>query len=41
MKTEFNETEGIRCGYGDNSSLRTKEEMNDYRYFPEPGFSPT
>jgi len=34
------ETRDFDAATGTTSSLRTKEELNDYRYFPEPDLSP-
>lgn len=34
------ETRTFDAGSGTTSSMRTKEDLNDYRYFPEPDLSP-
>jgi len=34
------ETRTFDAGSGTTSSMRTKEELNDYRYFPDPDLSP-
>ncbi|WKV12774.1 Asp-tRNA(Asn)/Glu-tRNA(Gln) amidotransferase subunit GatB [Marivirga harenae] len=39
-ETIISETRDFDAGSGTTSSLRTKEELNDYRYFPEPDLSP-
>ncbi len=36
----ISETRDFDAVSGTTSSLRTKEELNDYRYFPEPDLSP-
>ena len=36
----ISETRDFDAASGTTSSLRTKEELNDYRYFPEPDLSP-
>jgi aspartyl-tRNA(Asn)/glutamyl-tRNA(Gln) amidotransferase subunit B len=36
----ISETRDFDAFTGTTSSLRTKEELNDYRYFPEPDLSP-
>jgi aspartyl-tRNA(Asn)/glutamyl-tRNA(Gln) amidotransferase subunit B len=36
----ISETRDFDAATGTTSSLRTKEELNDYRYFPEPDLSP-
>ncbi|WP_296622833.1 Asp-tRNA(Asn)/Glu-tRNA(Gln) amidotransferase subunit GatB [Marivirga sp.] len=38
--TIISETRDFDASTGTTSSLRTKEELNDYRYFPEPDLSP-
>ena len=38
--TVVQETRGFNAVDGTTSSLRTKAEANDYRYFPEPDLSP-
>lgn len=39
-KTFFSETRTFDAATGTTASMRTKEELNDYRYFPEPDLSP-
>ena len=34
------ETRAFNVGPGTTSAMRTKEELNDYRYFPDPDLSP-
>ena len=36
----FSETRTFDAGTGTTSGMRTKEELNDYRYFPDPDLSP-
>jgi aspartyl-tRNA(Asn)/glutamyl-tRNA(Gln) amidotransferase subunit B len=36
----ISETRTFDANTGDSSSMRTKEDLNDYRYFPEPDLSP-
>jgi len=36
----FSETRQFDATTGDTHSMRTKEELNDYRYFPEPDLQP-
>ena len=36
----ISETRTFDAGSGTTSSMRTKEDLNDYRYFPEPDLSP-
>jgi aspartyl-tRNA(Asn)/glutamyl-tRNA(Gln) amidotransferase subunit B len=36
----FSETRTFDANAGTTSSMRTKEDLNDYRYFPEPDLSP-
>ncbi len=36
----FSETRTFDADSGTTSGMRTKEELNDYRYFPEPDLSP-
>ncbi len=36
----FSDTRNFDAGTGTTSSLRSKEDLNDYRYFPEPDLSP-
>ncbi len=36
----FSETRTFDAGNGQTYSMRTKETMNDYRYFPEPDLAP-
>jgi aspartyl-tRNA(Asn)/glutamyl-tRNA(Gln) amidotransferase subunit B len=38
--TIFSETRTFDAGTGLTYSMRTKEELNDYRYFPDPDLSP-
>jgi aspartyl-tRNA(Asn)/glutamyl-tRNA(Gln) amidotransferase subunit B len=38
--TIISETRDFDADSGTTSSLRTKEDLNDYRYFPEPDLSP-
>jgi aspartyl-tRNA(Asn)/glutamyl-tRNA(Gln) amidotransferase subunit B len=39
-KEIVSETRTFDAGTGKTSSMRTKEELNDYRYFPDPDLSP-
>jgi aspartyl-tRNA(Asn)/glutamyl-tRNA(Gln) amidotransferase subunit B len=39
-ETIVSETRTFDAGTGKTYSMRTKEEMNDYRYFPEPDLQP-
>ncbi|CAN5403018.1 Asp-tRNA(Asn)/Glu-tRNA(Gln) amidotransferase subunit GatB [soil metagenome] len=39
-KVLFSETRTFDANTGTTSGMRTKEELNDYRYFPEPDLSP-
>jgi aspartyl-tRNA(Asn)/glutamyl-tRNA(Gln) amidotransferase subunit B len=39
-KIIFSETRTFDAGTGLTYSMRTKEELNDYRYFPDPDLSP-
>lgn len=39
-ETIVSETRTFDAGTGKTASMRTKEEMNDYRYFPEPDLQP-
>ena len=39
-ETIISETRTFDAGTGKTASMRTKEEMNDYRYFPEPDLQP-
>ncbi len=39
-KSIVSETRLFDAGKGTTSGMRTKEELNDYRYFPEPDLSP-
>lgn len=39
-ETIVSETRTFDAGSGTTSSMRTKEDLNDYRYFPEPDLSP-
>jgi aspartyl-tRNA(Asn)/glutamyl-tRNA(Gln) amidotransferase subunit B len=39
-KTISSETRTFDAGTGLTHSMRTKEELNDYRYFPDPDLSP-
>src|SRR5690554_5742658 len=39
-ETFVSETRTFDATTGTTSSMRTKEDMNDYRYFPEPDLSP-
>lgn len=39
-ETIISETRTFDAGTGKTSGMRTKEEMNDYRYFPEPDLQP-
>lgn len=36
----ISETRTFDAGSGTTASMRTKEDLNDYRYFPEPDLSP-
>ena len=36
----ISETRTFDAGTGTTASMRTKEDLNDYRYFPEPDLSP-
>lgn len=36
----FKETRGFNAANGQTNSMRTKEDANDYRYFPEPDLQP-
>lgn len=36
----ISETRTFDANTGDSASMRTKEDLNDYRYFPEPDLSP-
>lgn len=38
--TPISETRTFNAATGSTSSMRTKEELNDYRYFPDPDLSP-
>ncbi len=38
--TIFSETRTFDAATGTTSGMRTKEELNDYRYFPDPDLSP-
>jgi aspartyl-tRNA(Asn)/glutamyl-tRNA(Gln) amidotransferase subunit B len=38
--TIFSETRQFDAATGNTFSMRTKEELNDYRYFPEPDLQP-
>jgi aspartyl-tRNA(Asn)/glutamyl-tRNA(Gln) amidotransferase subunit B len=38
--TIYSETRTFDAASGTTSGMRTKEELNDYRYFPEPDISP-
>lgn len=38
--TIISETRTFDAGSGKTSGMRTKEELNDYRYFPDPDLSP-
>jgi len=38
--TIFSETRTFDANSGKTSGMRTKEELNDYRYFPDPDLSP-
>jgi len=38
--TIFSETRTFDANTGTTSGMRTKEELNDYRYFPDPDLSP-
>lgn len=38
--TFFSETRTFDAGTGESKGMRTKEDMNDYRYFPEPDLQP-
>src|SRR5690606_22219139 len=39
-ETIVSETRTFDAGTGTTASMRTKEDLNDYRYFPEPDLSP-
>ena len=39
-ETIYSETRTFDANSGSTASMRTKEELNDYRYFPEPDLSP-
>ena len=39
-ETIISETRTFDANTGNSSSMRTKEDLNDYRYFPEPDLSP-
>lgn len=39
-ETIYSETRTFDATTGNTASMRTKEELNDYRYFPEPDLSP-
>jgi aspartyl-tRNA(Asn)/glutamyl-tRNA(Gln) amidotransferase subunit B len=39
-ETILSETRTFDASSGSTSGMRTKEDMNDYRYFPEPDLSP-
>lgn len=39
-KEIISETRTYDINTGDSTGMRTKEELNDYRYFPEPDLSP-
>lgn len=39
-ETLFSETRTFDAASGTTSGMRTKEELNDYRYFPDPDLSP-
>ncbi|MBX2962805.1 MAG: Asp-tRNA(Asn)/Glu-tRNA(Gln) amidotransferase subunit GatB [Cyclobacteriaceae bacterium] len=39
-ETIFSETRLFNADTGTTCSMRTKEELNDYRYFPDPDLSP-
>jgi aspartyl-tRNA(Asn)/glutamyl-tRNA(Gln) amidotransferase subunit B len=39
-KTIVSETRLFDAGTGETFSMRTKEDLNDYRYFPEPDLAP-
>lgn len=39
-KSIYSETRQFDAATGESNSLRAKEELNDYRYFPEPDLQP-